>query len=579
MRPLTLFILLLLVALPAQGAGTLLLPAIATADTGENRIAIVLPGETLMELALRAGVGFHNLLAANPAVDPWTPPVGAEILLPTAINLPAGLKPGITINLAEFRLYYLWQENGRRKVLVYPIGIGSEGWGTPEGNFTITGKMERPVWVVPASIREEKPYLPSAIPPGPENPLGEYWLQLSVSGYGIHGTNKPLGVGRRVSHGCIRMYPDDIRDLYPRVQAGTPVSIIYRPIKLAWSDGNLLLEVHDDFLGKIGDPLREVIRQKQAIHWPGPLHLDTVQRILGEAKGIPLPLLLRGREGGENYQWKCSGIVYFRSPGSNSLRVISAACSAQSAAFGALHGIFQIVLGIAIGRLWRLTGGLRGWGGGGLLRLTGAKSSVAACLYRLIQQQAIFGAETCGAAGQGQSCGSEQNRHDSLAHERILLDDRVKVIETGFAFLSIRRLVQDSFFAQRSTQIGDRQAQRLSAMADTVLFFGRHFGQSPAGRGDKEEGIVTEATGAARLRKENPFQSPFVKTAIPLRRAEGDNADESGLPPVVGKITQGCQQLAVIIGIGRISAGVTGGMHPRFAVQRGHHQTGIVGQR
>lgn len=293
MRPLTLFFLLLIVALPAHGAETLLLPAAAAAGIGENRIAIVSPGETLMELAVRAGVGFHNLLAANPGVDPWLPPAGTEILLPTAINLPSGLEPGITINLAEFRLYYLWRESGRRKVRVYPIGIGSEGWNTPEGNFMVTGKTERPAWAVPASIRQEKSYLPAVVPPGPDNPLGEYWLQLSVHGYGIHGTNKPLGVGRRVSHGCIRMYPEDIRDLYRRVQAGTPVYIMYRPIKLAWSNNNLLLEVHADFLGKIDDPLREVIRQKQALHWPGPLHLDTVQRILGEAKGIPLPLLLR----------------------------------------------------------------------------------------------------------------------------------------------------------------------------------------------------------------------------------------------------------------------------------------------
>ncbi|MFA5515595.1 MAG: L,D-transpeptidase family protein [Desulfuromonadales bacterium] len=271
---------------------TMVVSPAPTAVIGEMGSTRIEPPETLMELALRKGVGFQNLAAANPHLDPWLPPAGAIVTLPTATTLPVGIQPGITINLAEYRLYYLWRAKGRHMFRVYPIGIGSEGWNTPEGDFAITAKAERPAWTVPLSIRRERPELPPVVPPGPENPLGEYWLQLSARGYGIHGTNQPLGVGRRVSHGCIRLYPDDIRDLFARVKIGTPVRILYQPIKMARRGNQLLLEVHADHLGQIADPLREVLRQKQLLGWRGPLHYSTLMRVLREARGVPVPLLL-----------------------------------------------------------------------------------------------------------------------------------------------------------------------------------------------------------------------------------------------------------------------------------------------
>ncbi len=280
-------IFLLIAAGIAVGAA----PAGLPATLGEMRSATLESGETLMELACRMRVGYLNLTAANPDIDPWRPPAGAEIVLPTATVLPTGLKPGITINLAEFRLYFLTQEKGKRRLRVYPIGIGREGWLTPEGDFAITGKTVQPAWRVPASIRAEKPDLPAVVPPGPDNPLGGYWLQLSAAGYGIHGTNQPMGVGRQISHGCIRLYPDDIRELFALVRVGTPVRIVYQPIKLGREGNQLRLEVHADFLGKIADPLQEVLRQKHALDWQGPLHYSTVKQIVDEAMGIPLPLL------------------------------------------------------------------------------------------------------------------------------------------------------------------------------------------------------------------------------------------------------------------------------------------------
>lgn len=288
------FLLLLLAPDPASARysrESAILSSSPAPMIGRNRKVTVHPRETLMDLAYREGVGFQNLVAANPGIDPWLPPGKARIVIPEAAILPAAAGPGITINLAEFRLYYIWEEKGRRRLRVYPIGIGSEGWESPEGNFTIIQKLEKPTWTPPPSIRRERPDEPAFVPPGPDNPLGDYWLGLSARGYGIHGTNKPMGVGRRVSRGCIRLYPDDIRDLYRRVKVGTPVRIIYQPIKLGLQKKSLVLEVHSDFLGQMENPLAEIIRQKRALAWKGPIDLTTLLTILREAKGVPTPLL------------------------------------------------------------------------------------------------------------------------------------------------------------------------------------------------------------------------------------------------------------------------------------------------
>ncbi|MBE0595639.1 MAG: L,D-transpeptidase family protein [Desulfuromonadales bacterium] len=258
---------------------------------GVSRTVPVQGGESLIDMAYREGIGFNNLAAANPGIDPWQPATGTEVVLPTSAILPAGAEAGITINLAEFRLYYIWEEGSRRLARSYPIGIGSEGNDTPEGTFKIVRKVKQPTWTAPASIRRERPELPAVVPPGPDNPLGDFWLELSAKGYGIHGTNKPLGVGRRVSHGCIRMYPEDIRDLFQRVQPGTPVRIIFQPIKVGLRDNTLVLEAHADFLEKSDNPLEEVVRQKRALRWRGPIDFSTVMTILRERRGLPLPLL------------------------------------------------------------------------------------------------------------------------------------------------------------------------------------------------------------------------------------------------------------------------------------------------
>jgi L,D-transpeptidase ErfK/SrfK len=208
---------------------------------GTARRHVVGHGETLLEVARRYDLGFVELRAANPGIDPWIPPEGLGLTLPTAHLLPAAARRGIVINLAEQRLYH-FPSPGR--VVTHPLGIGSYGWESPLGETRVVRKRENPVWIPPASIRAARPELPAAIPPGPANPLGRYALDLGWAGYVIHGTNRPHGVGRRVSAGCFRLYPEDIESLFRGVALGTPVTVIDQAVKIGRSGGDLYLEVH-----------------------------------------------------------------------------------------------------------------------------------------------------------------------------------------------------------------------------------------------------------------------------------------------------------------------------------------------
>ena len=275
---------------PRSEAEALVDPQTPAPVIGSNRIYVLGADETLIELAYRAGLGYEGLAAANPGIDPWLPEAGRAVLLPYEAILPAGTGLGITINLAEYRLYLVWEQQGRRLVRIYPIGIGVEGAETREGHFTVTGVTPDPTWTVPASIRAERPELPASVPPGPENPLGKYWIGLSLEGVGIHGTNRPYGQGRRVSHGCIRLYPEDIEDLAARVGKGTAVRIVYQPIKLGLRGRYLLAEVHPDFLGRIDNRLEEVRRLRNGLSWGGLFDAQALQQVLAEARGIPLPV-------------------------------------------------------------------------------------------------------------------------------------------------------------------------------------------------------------------------------------------------------------------------------------------------
>lgn len=206
--------------------------------------------DTLLDIARRYGIGQEEILRANPDVDRWLPGAGARVTIPSRYILPGAPYTGLVLNLPEMRLYYFpdAKEGVPAQVQTYPISIGRMDWATPLGATKIVSKQKNPAWRPPESIRREHEEkgdpLPRVVPPGPDNPLGDYAMRLGIPGYLIHGTNKAFGVGMRVSHGCIRMLPEDIEVLFPQLPRGTPVQIINQPVKAGWYGGQLYLEVH-----------------------------------------------------------------------------------------------------------------------------------------------------------------------------------------------------------------------------------------------------------------------------------------------------------------------------------------------
>ena len=206
--------------------------------------------DTLLDIARRANIGQNQMERVNPDVDRWIPGEGTLITVPSHYVLPRAQRKGVVLNLPEMRMYYFPPKKPGQpaQVQTYPISIGRMDWATPLGMTTITSKKKDPSWRPPESIRREHAEkgdpLPRVVPAGPNNPLGAYAMRLGMPTYLIHGTNKPLGVGMRVSHGCIRMLPEDIEHLFAQLPVGTQVNIINQPVKAGWYGGKLYLEVH-----------------------------------------------------------------------------------------------------------------------------------------------------------------------------------------------------------------------------------------------------------------------------------------------------------------------------------------------
>ena len=198
--------------------------------------------DTLLDLARNNGLGFVEIVAANQGIDPWVPGAGTVVTLPTGHLLPDAPRAGVVINLAEHRLYHFASEG----ITTYAIGVGREGWDTPLGVTKIVRKKKNPIWYPPQSIRDENPDLPKVVRAGPNNPLGQHALYFDWPTYLMHGTNMPWGVGRRVSHGCIRLYPEGIERLFSEIDMGTRVEVIDQPIKIGHFEGELYLEVYPE---------------------------------------------------------------------------------------------------------------------------------------------------------------------------------------------------------------------------------------------------------------------------------------------------------------------------------------------
>jgi L,D-transpeptidase ErfK/SrfK len=233
----------LLAAAAASPAGAAVFPLAPGADAvGEVGAYTTRAGDTLPDIARRFDLGYTELVAANPGVDPWLPGAGRQIVLPAQFLLPDVPHRGIVVNLGERRLYYF--PAGRAQLETYPIGVAMSGLDSPLGETRIVAKEADPAWIPPASIRAEQPELPRRVAPGPANPLGAYALVLGWPDYLIHGTNKPDGIGRNVSHGCLHLYPEDVARLYYEVRIGTPVRVVDQVAMARWIGEDLFIEVH-----------------------------------------------------------------------------------------------------------------------------------------------------------------------------------------------------------------------------------------------------------------------------------------------------------------------------------------------
>ncbi|TAK64387.1 MAG: LysM peptidoglycan-binding domain-containing protein [Methylobacter sp.] len=261
-------------------------------------------GDTLPDIARHFGLGYNDITIANPVINPWTPEAGARVMLPLRFILPDAPRKGIVLNLANMRLFY-YSSKQPDAVFTYPIGIGREGWNTPLGQTTIVAKTVKPTWTVPESIRREHAakgdHLPKTVPPGPYNPLGDYALPLGFGNYLVHGTNKPYGVGMQVSHGCVRLYPEDIEVLFKKTSVGTPVRIIHQPYMTAWDGDMLYLEAHEPLPKWAGQKERQqksLLKQlRQTADERGvTVDWEKVDRILQRADGIPTPILTASPE-------------------------------------------------------------------------------------------------------------------------------------------------------------------------------------------------------------------------------------------------------------------------------------------
>jgi len=263
---------------------------------GQVRTYRIRKGDTLIDLARYYDLGYNEILDANPGIDPWVPPAGATILLPTEWVLPCCNFEGVIVNIPEMRLFFYRrspQDPHTTIVNTYPVGLGRDDWRTPSGKFKIRGKTVNPQWNIPESIRKEhiaeRDDPRKFIPGGAEdNPLGKYRLELTLPLYGIHGTDIPWGVGMQVSHGCVRLYPEDIERLFPLVAVGTPGEFVYQPVKIGRKAGALYVESHRDIYGYAPAPYKEAVAAIGRIGLTSQIDDQLLLTALEDAGGMPV---------------------------------------------------------------------------------------------------------------------------------------------------------------------------------------------------------------------------------------------------------------------------------------------------
>ena len=258
---------------------------------GSMALTKIEPEDTLLDVAYRNRVGFSQVERLNPNTDVWLPEPGTEVQLPTAAVLPNVPHEGLVLNIPEMRLYDFTVGPAPE---IFAVAIGDLEVPTPVGTFKIQRKRANPTWYVPESVRAERPELPAQVAPGPDNPLGDYWMTLGNTTYGIHGTNIEWSIGRLATHGCVRLYNEDMKRLYARTREGTPVRIIYQTVKIGERDGVVYLEVHPDVYG-LSTTTLESLRVELMVRGlageldPDSLDPDQVAQVFESALGVPVP--------------------------------------------------------------------------------------------------------------------------------------------------------------------------------------------------------------------------------------------------------------------------------------------------
>ncbi len=290
----------LLAAAPISQATSFELPPEGEDVIGEMRFVVAKESDTLLDIAREHGLGYNEIIRANPNVDPWLPREGTYVILPTQYVLPKAPRRGLVLNIPQMRLFYFVEpKNGQPgKAITHPMGIGREFLNTPYGRTTITAKRKDPTWYPPESVRKSRAEdgitLPPFVPPGPANPLGKFAMNLGMPGYLIHGTNKPWGIGRRVSHGCIRLYPEDIESLFQQVPVGTPVEIVHQPHVAGWRQGQLYLQTfpplpeHEQTLDERTALMHTVLEK---VGEDVPIDWQRAMTVLEKKSGIATPII------------------------------------------------------------------------------------------------------------------------------------------------------------------------------------------------------------------------------------------------------------------------------------------------
>jgi L,D-transpeptidase ErfK/SrfK len=251
-------------------------------------------GDDLLELARHYGLGYTELGVLYRQWDPFLPPVGAEVTIPTLWIVPNNHGNQIIVNTGEMRLYYYIKKD--TQVYTFPIGMGVLDFKTPQGKFRVINKKVNPTWHIPKALQAK--YGMAEMPPGPDNPMGEYKLTLSWGDYGIHGTAMPYGVGRMVSHGCTRMYPEHIKKLFAMVPVGTTVEYIYEPAKIGFRHGRIYLSVHEDVYFKIRSMILHVLNLLEQRGLADQVNMRKVMQVVEEQNGMPVDVTKEAPETG-----------------------------------------------------------------------------------------------------------------------------------------------------------------------------------------------------------------------------------------------------------------------------------------